>query len=262
MSKHEFDCADCGKHKIHNNPNGCGGTGYAVVREDDTDKKVCYDCCGKREVADMKDRGRAVLYLTVTEGKQFVSNWPGTMKLLVRHSRTGRHNIAGSRETVWFRGPDDRPAPGQSRHPGGQWPAFARAPGHDFGRRFDGSRQARSPGCKRDRPKRDRPKRDWESVRLTPPCLTPPCLTPRMRKPDQRGRDGRASKGNGLLNLVVSQLMKPRSMAAAVAITNAQAQTMISAVDCLILPTQGDFFGRLFGRELRLLAVVPKRPES
>lgn len=118
MSKHEFDCADCGEHKVHVNPNDCGGVGYANVREDGVEKKVCYDCCGKRDIAYMTDEGRIALYLTVTDGKQFVSNWPGTLKMPVRYSRSGRHNIAGTRETVWFTGPDGREWWGVSY---GQW---------------------------------------------------------------------------------------------------------------------------------------------
>lgn len=111
MSKHEFTCADCGEHKVHDNPHGYGGTGYGTdgtVNKDGTKKKVCYDCCGKRDVADMKATGRAVLYLTEREGKPVVTNWPGTLILPVRHNRIGRHNIAGSREDVWFTGPDGR----------------------------------------------------------------------------------------------------------------------------------------------------------
>lgn len=108
MTRYEFDCADCGEHKVHVNPNDCGGVGYAVVREDGIEKKVCYDCCGKRDIVDMTARGEAVLYLTVREGKSVVTNWSGTLVLPVRYSRSGRHNIAGTRETVWFTGPDGR----------------------------------------------------------------------------------------------------------------------------------------------------------
>jgi hypothetical protein len=106
MSKHEFDCADCGEHKVHVKWNDCGGIGYATVREDGIEKKVCYECCGKRDLADMRERGRAVLYLGERENKLVVTNWPGTMTLPIRCSRTGNHNIAGTRETVWFTGPD------------------------------------------------------------------------------------------------------------------------------------------------------------
>jgi len=105
MTEHRFVCADCGEEKVHVNPSGCGGTGYATGPNGE---KVCYDCCGKRDRADMRERGRAVLYLTVREGKHVVSNWPGTLTLPVKAYRKGRHNIAGSRETVWFDGPDGR----------------------------------------------------------------------------------------------------------------------------------------------------------
>ena len=108
MSKHKFDCADCGEHKVHVNPNDCGGVGYATVREDGIEKKVCYACCGKRDIADMRERGRTVLYLTEREGKPVVTNWPGTLSFPVRYSRKGRHNIAGTRQDVWFTDCDGR----------------------------------------------------------------------------------------------------------------------------------------------------------
>ncbi len=108
ITKHEFDCVDCGEHKVHVNPNGCGGVGYAIVTEDGTEKKICYDCIGKRDRADMKDRGRITLYLTKNQDGWFVSNWPGTLKMRVREHRSGRHNIAGHRDDVWFRGPDGK----------------------------------------------------------------------------------------------------------------------------------------------------------
>jgi len=108
MSEHKFVCADCGEHKVHVNPNDCGGVGYARVCEDGVEKKVCYDCCGKRDIASMQTEGRIVLYLTARGGKLFVSNWPGTLKFPVRERRTGRHNIAGHRDDVWFRDSDGR----------------------------------------------------------------------------------------------------------------------------------------------------------
>lgn len=108
MTEHRFVCADCGEEKVHVNPGGFGGTGYGIICEDGIEKKVCYACCGKRDLADMTATGRAALYLTVREGKPVVTNWPGTMTLPVRYSRKGRHNWAGIRETVWFIGPDGR----------------------------------------------------------------------------------------------------------------------------------------------------------
>ncbi len=106
MSEHRFTCADCGEEKVHVNPHDCGGTGYATVREGGIDKKVCDECCAKRDTADMTASGRAVLYLTVEGPVSTVSNWPGTLSLPVRSRHIGSHNIAGRREDVWFIGPD------------------------------------------------------------------------------------------------------------------------------------------------------------
>ena len=108
MSEHHFVCTDCGEEHVHVNPNGCGGTGYGIVREGGVEKKVCYDCCGKRDRAEMATTGRAVLYLTEERGAQGgwirynVTNWPGTLKFQVAYSRAGCHNLAGSRRDVWF----------------------------------------------------------------------------------------------------------------------------------------------------------------
>ena len=108
MSKHEFTCADCGEEKTHVNPHGCGGVGYAIVREDGIEKKVCYDCCGKRDRIEMEDKGRIVLYLSKNQDGWFVSNWPGTLKFRVEECSSGNHNIAGTRDDVWFTGPNGR----------------------------------------------------------------------------------------------------------------------------------------------------------
>ncbi len=114
MSEHRFVCDDCGESKVHVNPNGFGGIGYATVSEDGIEKKVCYDCCAKRDCAEMAAQGRITLYLTVAgDGAAapkwpVVSNWPGTLKMPVKSRRIGGHNFAGKREDVWFVGPDGR----------------------------------------------------------------------------------------------------------------------------------------------------------
>lgn len=101
-----FLCGDCGKTK----PVGTsGGTGYGWTDPDNPDDKpVCYECCGKRDVADMIATGRAVLYLTYHKGGTArLTNWPGTIEYRAG-VRVGRHNIAGHRYDVWFTGPDGR----------------------------------------------------------------------------------------------------------------------------------------------------------
>ena len=64
--------------------------------------KYCYACCAERDIADMRNTGRATLYLT----NAGISNWPGSLKIKVGYRKSGRHNFAGTRTDVWFTGPD------------------------------------------------------------------------------------------------------------------------------------------------------------
>jgi len=102
MSEHRFVCADCGEEKVHTDSLT---TGYGINREG---RKVCYSCCGKRDSAEMTATGRAVLYLTEEAGVPVVTNWPGTLRLRVTHTRKGSHNIAGSMVSIWFTDLDGR----------------------------------------------------------------------------------------------------------------------------------------------------------
>ena len=110
-----FRCSDCGETKPVQTS---GGTGYGY---DAAANILCYACCGKRDMADMIENGRATLYLTQPErsapglrldsygrsGHAIVSNWPGTMRLPC-YVKQGRHNIAGKRYDAWFTGPDGK----------------------------------------------------------------------------------------------------------------------------------------------------------
>ena len=64
---------------------------------------------GSANLVDMRDTGRAVLYLT-EEGPEgaVVTDWPGVLKFRVRHKRVGSHNLAGRRVDVWFADSDGR----------------------------------------------------------------------------------------------------------------------------------------------------------
>lgn len=102
-----FRCGDCGEVKP---VQSSGGTGYGYFGHDNPDAKpICYDCCGKRDVAAMTATGRATLYMSKTKGADWnkceVANWPGTLRLAGGYS-VGRHNIAGKRYDVHFTGPD------------------------------------------------------------------------------------------------------------------------------------------------------------
>lgn len=96
-----FRCADCKQVKpVHTE----GGTGYGYGKDNEP---VCYECCGKRDLVDMKATGKATMYLTkLPNGGYEVGNWPGTFKVRA-NVRIGRHNMAGKRYDAWFTNPAD-----------------------------------------------------------------------------------------------------------------------------------------------------------
>lgn len=54
----------------------------------------------------MRKLDRITLYLTRDTTKPYpdytVSNWPGSLRIPVRHVSIGRHNMAGKRYTAYF----------------------------------------------------------------------------------------------------------------------------------------------------------------
>lgn len=91
-----FKCHQCGG--IFASPD-TGGTGYAVDRED---RLICYACCGLNDAAElrnMKPGDRTVHYL---DGRDMVTNWPGTLQIKPYSVKHGRHNIGRTRVDVWF----------------------------------------------------------------------------------------------------------------------------------------------------------------
>jgi hypothetical protein len=93
-------CADCGK-PFPIQRETCG-TGCGIYEG----KKVCYACCAVRDrkaLMGLKGREQYHLYLTRKgDGKFYVSNWPGTLKIAVDYAVEGRHNFAGCRTDVGF----------------------------------------------------------------------------------------------------------------------------------------------------------------
>lgn len=96
-------CTDC-QQDVHE---------YATT---DSNEAVCYPCCAARDLASMRETGRAILYLTRRDRKSGelsqgmrspdiweVTNWPGTLRFYTGEPSIGRHNIARIRRDVWFR---------------------------------------------------------------------------------------------------------------------------------------------------------------
>ena len=76
-----------------------GTAGYGVKGNG---HKICYPCCATRDSADMIKTGRACLYLVNRDGRQYITNWPGSLSIGPVYVRKGKHNIAGTRYDAWF----------------------------------------------------------------------------------------------------------------------------------------------------------------
>lgn len=114
MAKQDVTCFTCGALCI---PEGCT-TGYGKDREGN---KHCFECCAKRERADMERTGRATLYLVSepmppapkspgtheTGAKHEVTDWPGRLRFKVWGLSKGRHKMGRVRYDFRFHGPDD-----------------------------------------------------------------------------------------------------------------------------------------------------------
>jgi hypothetical protein len=103
--REDFVCRDCKKLidlSYTRVPGYCGGTGYAYFPE--TEAKICYPCCAKREEKWMQEHGKATLYI-VRHGMPItwkVTDWAGHLEFNVTRHKFGRHNIGQLRLDVWF----------------------------------------------------------------------------------------------------------------------------------------------------------------
>lgn len=102
MNISTFYCHHCNRVKSHQSN---FTVGYGI---DQAGNKTCFDCCAIIDRDQMIDEGRIILYLDESGNKMHVTNWPGTLRFEVLSYRRGRHNIAGNRTDVWFRGPDGK----------------------------------------------------------------------------------------------------------------------------------------------------------
>ncbi len=65
-------------------------------------KRACFACCAWLDIIRMREGKPIALYV---DGP-LVSNWTGTLIMMVLSRKDGRHNMAGKRSTYRFRGPD------------------------------------------------------------------------------------------------------------------------------------------------------------
>lgn len=95
-----FKCSHC---YLTKEVNKSGGTGYGIDTK--TDEKICYDCIGKHDLADLTNATpgqKFTFYLSKNSAGQWeVTNWPGTFRQPVT-VRKGNHNIARNRYDTSF----------------------------------------------------------------------------------------------------------------------------------------------------------------
>lgn len=94
--KHEFTCSKCGQHKIHESDIS---TGYAT---DKNDNKICFACCGLNDAKELDELQPKKKIIQYWDGKE-ITNWPGTLKIKPYYTKKGRHNMAGTREDIYFK---------------------------------------------------------------------------------------------------------------------------------------------------------------
>jgi hypothetical protein len=87
---------DCGHYPSPHSPIT---DGYGT---DASGKTFCYACCAQNDKKDMRETGRAILYLTKDGTGYKVTNWPGSLVIRVKSFRTSRHNMGGTRVDFWF----------------------------------------------------------------------------------------------------------------------------------------------------------------
>lgn len=103
-------CLDCGRVCVPNV--NSVGTGYATLS--DGSGHVCYACCAVRDLSDMRQTGKALLYDVDDHAHKYrhltgrnwecghVTNWPSSLRFNITYRKRSRHNTAGWRYDVWF----------------------------------------------------------------------------------------------------------------------------------------------------------------
>lgn len=97
---------DCG-HEPSEVENTGIFTGYG---QDSNGKKHCYACIAEMDRKTMIETGHSrnlpLYWGKQADGQWWVANWPGSLKFKPLRIHEGKHNIGGTRDDVWFDGPD------------------------------------------------------------------------------------------------------------------------------------------------------------
>jgi hypothetical protein len=91
----EFICSQCNEHKKHESEIS---TGYG---KDKNDNKVCFACCGLNDAKSLNEllpKEKICFYYA----NNLICNWPNTLSIKPYHVRYGRHNIARTRQDIYF----------------------------------------------------------------------------------------------------------------------------------------------------------------
>ena len=91
-----FTCSQCGKTKTHESEIS---TGYGTDKDGN---KVCFDCCGLNDAKELDGLQKGQKAIQYWNGEA-ITNWPGTLVIKPYYKTKGRHNIAGTREDIYFR---------------------------------------------------------------------------------------------------------------------------------------------------------------
>lgn len=93
---------DCGHTPSEHSENT---TGTAHTSDD---KEICWTCAALGELGRMLKTGKATLYWSkhASPVGWRVTNWPSSLMFDHVRATTGKHNIGGTRDDVWFVGPD------------------------------------------------------------------------------------------------------------------------------------------------------------
>ncbi len=93
---HNFKCSQCGQDKTHDSE---FSTGYGYDKDNN---KICFACCGLNDAKELTELPIGKKTVQYWDGKN-ITNWPSSLVIKPSYTTKGRHNIAGSREDIYFK---------------------------------------------------------------------------------------------------------------------------------------------------------------